>query len=203
MGLSLIPTEYGDCWFAGFLASSEGMDPVSVSFFPGGEQGSIDAEITHVSTGEVEVVKGLRSVSNVAAYLNARVAPADFLSSVIEFHETFGHPVAVKPECPDFNIQDRRIDMLLEEVNETEKAAEEGTYEEYVDGLIDVLYVALGGLIEAAPEDVIRRAFWDVHRANMDKLGNDGSPIYREDGKVLKPEGWRGPNLPAIIKEAK
>lgn len=203
MGLSLIPTEYCDSWFAGFLASPGGVDPVSVMFFPGDERGSVDAEITHESTGEVEVVKGVRSVSNVAEYLNARVAPDDFLSSVVEFHKTFGHPVAVKPERPNFSTQDRRIDMLLEEVNETEKAADEGTYEEYVDGLIDVLYIALGGLIEAAPEDVIRRAFWDVHRANMDKLGDDGSPIYREDGKVLKPDGWLGPNLSAVIKGAK
>ena len=42
-----------------------------------------------------------------------------------------------------------------------------------------------------------------IHTANMKKMGPDGKPVYREDGKVLKPEGWQRADILAIIREAK
>jgi predicted HAD superfamily Cof-like phosphohydrolase len=59
------------------------------------------------------------------------------------------------------------------------------------DAMIDLIYFALGTLVEMGipPEEL----FDAVQEANMNKLWSDGKPRFREDGKIIKPEGWRPP----------
>ena len=65
------------------------------------------------------------------------------------------------------------------------------------DALTDLLYVIYGmGITYGLNLD---ECFKEVHRSNMSKLGADGKPIYRSDGKVLKGENYSPPNLKRIL----
>lgn len=115
---------------------------------------------------------------------------------VKEFHETYGQPV----NAPySLNQADLRITLIKEEVNEVEEElfaydleaghamAVSPDYPKLTKELADLLYVVYGTAVTfGLPIDEV---FAEVHRSNMSKLGIDGKPIYREDGKVLK-----GPN---------
>ena len=71
---------------------------------------------------------------------------------------------------------------------------------EVADALADLVYVIYGAALEyGIPLD---RVFAEVHRSNMAKLGADGRPILREDGKILKPDGWTLPNVAAAMRES-
>ena len=96
-----------------------------------------------------------------------------------------------------------RFDTLLEEVYEYEEAAREGDVVQVADALCDALYFLLGTIHAHGLQDVFEKCFDEVHRSNMSKCQPDGTIIYREDGKVLKPSTYSPPNLRDIIYEAK
>ena len=50
-------------------------------------------------------------------------------------------------------------------------------------------------------QDVIDEVFEEIQQSNMSKLGNDGKPIYRKDGKVLKGPNYFRPNIAKILKK--
>ena len=106
---------------------------------------------------------------------------------VKDFHEAFGHPVANKPTVMSFGRKNIRRKWMLEELDEFLDA--DDIYGQ-VDGLIDLIYFSLGTLVELGvpPAEV----FKVVQDANMAKL-HDGKPKYRDDGKIIKPEGWQPP----------
>jgi predicted HAD superfamily Cof-like phosphohydrolase len=56
-----------------------------------------------------------------------------------------------------------------------------------------------GTILKHGLQDKIGAIFREIQRSNMSKLGADGKPIYREDGKVLKGENYFRPNIKAII----
>jgi predicted HAD superfamily Cof-like phosphohydrolase len=119
---------------------------------------------------------------------------------VREFHETFNVPNAPKPTLSTKEIQDLRVELIDEEFKELKDALEAGDIVEVADALTDILYVVYGaGLAFGIPLD---ECFEEVQRSNMSKLGEDGKPIYREDGKVLKGPNYFRPNLKRIIDEA-
>jgi predicted HAD superfamily Cof-like phosphohydrolase len=66
-----------------------------------------------------------------------------------------------------------------------------------IDAICDLLYVTYGAAIALGID--VEPFFAEVHRSNMSKLGLDGKPIYREDGKVTKPSSWSPPNLRAVL----
>lgn len=140
---------------------------------------------------------------------------------VKEFHEVFSHPVAESPVVPTDDRLVLRLALILEEAIELADALGFSTYdikdsadymlnvigprvyEENVDivavadALGDLEYVVNGAALEMGinlPEIVK-----EVHRSNMTKLGPDGKPIYREDGKILKGEGYEPPQLEKIL----
>ena len=71
---------------------------------------------------------------------------------------------------------------------------------EVADALGDMLYILCGTIIEHGMQDKIETVFEEIQRSNMSKLGDDGQPIYREDGKVLKGPNYFKPNIKDILE---
>ena len=68
-----------------------------------------------------------------------------------------------------------------------------------LDALGDMLYILCGTIIEHGMQDKIEEVFDEIQRSNMSKLGNDGNPIFREDGKVMKGPNYFKPNISKIL----
>lgn len=120
---------------------------------------------------------------------------------VKEFHKVFGHPYSDAPVSLNIDRATQRYGWMHEEIDEFIEAVKNGDVVEQADAMIDVIYFALGTLVEMGVEP--ERLFEIVQNANMSKLWADGKPHYREsDGKVIKPEEWQDPHplLEAEIK---
>lgn len=116
---------------------------------------------------------------------------------VREFHETYGCKISDKPDLLDRETQDLRNDLIFEECDELLEALDKDDIIAVADALADLAYVVYGtALTFGIPLDAVLA---EVHRSNMSKLGADGKPIYREDGKVLKGPGYTPPNLGPIL----
>jgi predicted HAD superfamily Cof-like phosphohydrolase len=102
------------------------------------------------------------------------------------------------------NITERRnmlrYELMKEENEEYLEAAQNDDLVEVADALGDMLYILCGTIIEHGMQDVIEKVFDEIQRSNMSKLGVDGKPIYREDGKVLKGPNYFKPDFAKIIK---
>jgi predicted HAD superfamily Cof-like phosphohydrolase len=72
---------------------------------------------------------------------------------------------------------------------------------EVADALGDMLYILFGTIITHGMQDVIDEVFEEIQRSNMSKLGSDGKPIYREDGKVLKGPNYFKPDIAKILNQ--
>ncbi|RYF06923.1 MAG: hypothetical protein EOO77_26315 [Oxalobacteraceae bacterium] len=91
-----------------------------------------------------------------------------------------------------------RSDLLEEEFNEYLDGEKNNDLVEIADALADIIYIAYGtGVSYGLPMDEI---FDEVHRSNMSKLGEDGRPVYREDGKVVKGPNYSKPDIHAIVE---
>lgn len=104
----------------------------------------------------------------------------------------------------DLNPEDQseitKFNLLLEELEEYVAAAKDNDTVEIADAITDILYIAFGFVTKHNLDDKIEALFDEVHSSNMSKLGADGMPIYREDGKVLKGPLYFKPNLAKILK---
>ena len=78
-------------------------------------------------------------------------------------------------------------------------AANNNDLGEVADALGDMLYILCGTIIEHGMQDKIEEVFDEIQRSNMSKLGNDGNPIFREDGKVMKGPNYFKPNISKIL----
>lgn len=119
---------------------------------------------------------------------------------LVEFHEAFELGFPESPELPeDIETRKLRIRILVEEFEEYLEGEENNDIIEIADALIDIIYVAYGTGVEyGLPMD---KLFNEVHRSNMSKLDENGNPIYREDGKVMKGENYTPPKVKEIIEE--
>lgn len=116
---------------------------------------------------------------------------------VKEFMETFGQEVKTSPEFPDLDTVALRYDLIKEELDELFQAMGEKDIVEVADALTDILVVTYGAGHAFGID--LDACFDEVQRSNMSKLGADGKPIYREDGKVLKGPNYFQPDLKKII----
>lgn len=121
----------------------------------------------------------------------------EFQSLVTEFHTAFNAPVADSPQLIPAERAALRAALIQEELDEYKEAIAEADVVGVADALGDLLYVVLGAAIEHGIQ--LRPVFEEIHASNMSKLGTDGTPILREDGKVLKGPDYFKPNLDAII----
>ena len=89
-----------------------------------------------------------------------------------------------------------RLDMLLEEVEELRDGCVKGDLTEIADALADIIYVAIGtAIFHGIP---LARIFDEVHRSNIAKIV-DGKVLRNKDGKVIKPAGWKAPDVEGIL----
>lgn len=111
------------------------------------------------------------------------------LKKVEEFQKAFGHPVAPNKTFITAKRFVLRHELMDEENAEYLEACFNNNITEIADALGDQLYILCGTIIEHGLQDIIVEVFNAIHESNMSKLGKDGKPIHREDGKILK-----GPN---------
>lgn len=110
-----------------------------------------------------------------------------------EFHKAFDLLNQDTPQFPSDEQRKLRMKLLQEEFHEYLESEFDNDLINIGKELADIVYIALGTAVAyGIPMDEI---FDEVHRSNMDKLGPDGKVRRREDGKVLKPEGWKPPNI--------
>ena len=114
------------------------------------------------------------------------------------FMKTFGQEVKTKAELSNNKINELRISLINEELEELKKAIKDNNILEVADALTDILYVAYGA--GHAFGINLDKCFNEVQNSNMSKLGNDGKPIYNEDGKVMKGPKYYKPDLSKFIK---
>ena len=114
-----------------------------------------------------------------------------------DFMEAFGQLVEPEPIIPDDTIVDLRVDLIAEEFLELREAIVNEDIVEIADALTDLLYVVYGAGHAFGID--LDECFLEVHASNMSKLDNDGQPIYREDGKVLKSDNYFKPNLASVL----
>lgn len=146
---------------------------------------------------------------------------------VKEFHEAFGHPVVQAPAVPPVDRSKLRLNIIIEEVKELVEAHVAGAHATNLNRVVDMLnhshklinaaldhefnvdlvatadalgdinYVVAGAGHEYGIQlDVVGD---EIHASNMTKLGEDGEPIYNEDGKVMKGPNYRKPDIAGVL----
>ena len=114
-----------------------------------------------------------------------------------DFMEAFGQRVEVEPTWPDFDTRELRLELIAEELDELSDAVADRNMVDIADALTDLLYVIYGAGHTFGID--LDECFQEVHRSNMSKLGPDGRPIKREDGKILKGPKYFHPDLEGIL----
>lgn len=126
------------------------------------------------------------------------------IAAVKEFHEAFG---IVNNSTPIAELGTEaallRYELIREENEEYLDACKNGDLVEIADALGDQLYILCGTILRHGLQDKIVEVFDEIHRSNMSKLGEDGKPIYREDGKVLKGPHYFKPDIAGILDAKK
>jgi predicted HAD superfamily Cof-like phosphohydrolase len=125
------------------------------------------------------------------------------IALVREFHETYGQAVADAPHVTDDALNLLRLELLREELRELAEALEQHDLVATLDALTDLQYVLDGAYLALGFHAVKDAALVEVHRSNMSKLGDDGRPIVRADGKILKGPRYSPPNLDLIVNKAR
>jgi len=125
----------------------------------------------------------------------------EVLKAVEEFHKAFDHPVAVTPGLVPASLASLRFDLMNEENQEYLLACADGNPIEIADALGDMLYILAGTILVHGMQHKIVEVFEEIQRSNMSKLGADGKPVKRADGKVLKGPDYFPPNIKSILDE--
>ena len=113
------------------------------------------------------------------------------------FMKAFGQEVKEKAEFPGDKITSLRCDLINEELQELQDAIRRKDIKEVADALTDILYVTYGAGHAFGID--LDKCFLEVQKSNMSKLGEDGKPIYNENGKVMKGPHYFKPNLNKFV----
>ncbi|TDW48853.1 phosphoribosyl-ATP pyrophosphohydrolase [Flavobacterium sp. 270] len=122
------------------------------------------------------------------------------LDAVTEFHTAFKIGYSQTPVA-DLGSTKKilRYNLMKEENEEYLEAVENNDLVEIADALGDMMYILCGTIIEHGLQDKIEAVFDEIQRSNMSKLGEDGQPIYREDGKVMKGPNYFKPDFSKLL----
>ncbi len=123
------------------------------------------------------------------------------IDSVKLFHKKFNINYLNVPKANiPLETKELRFKLMEEENLEYLKATKENNLVEIADALGDMLYILCGTIISHGLQDKIEEIFQEIQNSNMSKLGKNGKPIYREDGKVLKGPNYFKPDIRRILK---
>ena len=124
------------------------------------------------------------------------------IKAVHEFHKAFGLGIQNSPTA-ELETQRNllRYKLMREENEEYLDAANNKDLVEVADALGDMLYILCGTIIEHGMQHKIEEVFDEIQKSNMSKLGADGKPIFREDGKVLKGPNYFKPDIKSILNK--
>ena len=114
------------------------------------------------------------------------------------FMKTFGQEVKIKAGLSTEKINELRISLVNEELEEFKEAIKSNDLKEVADALTDILYVTYGA--GHAFGINLDKCFEEVQQSNMSKLSEDGKPIYNETGKVMKGPKYFKPDLNKFLK---
>jgi len=123
------------------------------------------------------------------------------ISAVELFHKSFGLGVSETMRADLGTAKNAlRFNLMDEENREYLEAANNDDLVEVADALGDILYILCGTILEHGMQHKIEEVFTEIQRSNMSKLGADGKPIYREDGKVLKGPNYFKPDILGVLE---
>ena len=138
---------------------------------------------------------------NYICSMNDKFKLSDCIHAVESFHDAFGIGNEYSPKAKLTNDDLLlRFNLMKEENEEYLEAAKEGDLVEIADAIGDMLYILCGTILKHGLQDKIADLFQEIQRSNMSKLDENGQPIYREDGKVLKSNLYFKPNIKKILE---
>ena len=118
-------------------------------------------------------------------------------SKVGTFMKTFGQEVKTKPSFSSDKINQLRLDLIKEEIEELTEAMNNNDLLEVADALTDILYVTYGAGHAFGID--LDKCFDEVQNSNMSKLDENGNPIYNDSGKVMKGPNYFKPDLSKFV----
>ncbi len=126
----------------------------------------------------------------------------DNINKVKVFHEVFKISYSSEPTA-DISENDYllRYNLMKEENDEYLEACRKGDLTEIADALGDKMYILFGTIIKHGLHHKIEEIFEEIQRSNMSKLDENGEPIYREDGKILKSKLYFRPDIKRILEQ--
>jgi predicted HAD superfamily Cof-like phosphohydrolase len=122
------------------------------------------------------------------------------LKAVETFHNAFGQDNGKYPRPLDEHGFNLRHSLMKEENDEYLEACYNNSLVEIADALGDQLYILCGTILRHGMQHIIEDVFNEIQASNMSKLGDDGKPVLREDGKILKGPGYFKPDLSKFIE---
>jgi predicted HAD superfamily Cof-like phosphohydrolase len=129
---------------------------------------------------------------------------SEIIDCVREFHEVYGLSYSQQPTGElEQRLVELRHRLMQEENDEYLEAAREGNLVQVADALGDKLYILCGTILAHGLQHKIVEVFEEIHRSNMSKLGEDGKPVYREDGKILKGKNYFLPDIHGVLEKEK
>ncbi len=123
------------------------------------------------------------------------------IMSVHEFHEVFQIGNGARPSLITEKDYELRFNLLKEENEEYMEACKRGDLVEIADALGDQLYILFGTILKHGLQHKIEEVFDEIHKSNMSKLDEQGKPIFREDGKVLKSTLYFRPDIKKVLDQ--
>lgn len=123
------------------------------------------------------------------------------LDQVAEFHEKFNVENGTTPSLLSPKDYALRFELMKEENEEYILACKENNLVEVADALGDQLYILCGTILRHGLQHKIVEVFDEIQRSNMSKLGENGKPVYREDGKIIKGINYSKPDLKPILEK--
>lgn len=122
------------------------------------------------------------------------------IEAVAAFHKAFGQNDGTSPRKLKADEYELRHALMQEENDEYLDACDEKSLIDIADALGDQLYILCGTILRHGMQHIIEEVFDEIQASNMSKLGEDGKPVLREDGKILKGPGYFKPDLTKFIK---
>ena len=121
------------------------------------------------------------------------------LKQVRSFYKAFSIPFNIEPTNISKDRYILRNELMDEENSEYLVACKENNITEIADALTDQAYILFGSFVEHGMQYKFEELFAEVNRSNMSKLDENGKPIYRNVGKVLKSKGYFKPDFSKIL----